>query len=117
VTSWTVLAQLARLYHACPDQDMWRDMAMLYEHGHIFEGEHFLVGGFHYANARGHDDGWFVHVAIGRHSLQRFVRLMPYYLPYVGWKRMAKGRDQTHWYPTESLLRRVGLTLNDIGKI
>jgi hypothetical protein len=56
-------------------------------------------------------DGWFIRLAVGRNCLQKFVELMPYYLPWIGWARLPIGRGEVRWYRTESVLRSVNKQL------
>lgn len=46
-------------------------------------------------------DAWYVRFACGKGSLGRFVALMPYTLPYVGWKRQLKGRGIKYFKTTQ----------------
>jgi len=52
------------------------------------------------------EDGWFIRMAIGR-GLQGFAELLPYQLKYVGWARVANGRNSVHWYKLDAVLRKI----------
>ena len=54
-------------------------------------------------------DGWFIRLAVGAGCLNKFLELMPYYLPYVGWARMVRGRHQVVWHDTEKVRRAINI--------
>lgn len=50
-------------------------------------------------------DAWYVRFALGEGCVGKFIGMMPYPLPYTGWKRRLKGKP-IRYFQTEQLLRR-----------
>lgn len=48
---------------------------------------------------------WFVELAVGKGCLQRFMKLAPLPLDWVGFNRPGNGRWEVKWYPWETCLR------------
>lgn len=58
----------------------------------------------HWLTDHGQADAWYVALAVGQGGLRNFVRLMPYRLPYVSWRRTFKtSRGDVHEYPVEKI--------------
>jgi len=55
------------------------------------------------------NDGWFIRFAYG--DLTRFVGLLPYELPKIGWAREGEGHSDIVWHPTKTVLRAVALAI------
>lgn len=49
--------------------------------------------------------GWYIHAAVGVGAIESFIRLMPHYLPYIGWER--RGTGKVKWYPTTKLVNKL----------
>ncbi len=80
--------------------DFVEDLRHYAEYGYIFSGQtYFLMG-------KQVGEGWYIQVAVGRNCLQKFLELMPFELPYVGWRRMKHGCE-VRWHPTTSIRRRI----------
>jgi hypothetical protein len=57
---------------------------------------------------QGEADAWFVHLAVGS-NLAKAVREMPYYLPFIAWRRSFKrASDAVHVYRTERIIQLTG---------
>ena len=69
--------------------------------GFVFIGPDYLLLGRQVKHA------WMVHLAVGRGALKKFIELMPYYLPYIGWTRQLKGREDFQWFETERVIRAI----------
>jgi hypothetical protein len=67
----------------------------------IFSGpDYFLMG-------RSVDDhGWHIVVAVGIGRMQKFLELMPYELPYIGFSRDPSGHGEITWYSI-NIIRRL----------
>ena len=50
-------------------------------------------------------DAWFVKYAGGRGHLPRFIDVIPFHLPFVGWGRETKGKA-VKWFNLNALKRR-----------
>lgn len=100
----TIYDEFQKLYTLCPDRNMQDDLMHYLQHGYIFTGPNYLLVG------KRINDGWFIHAAVGRGAMAKFIQLMPYYLPFIGWARQMKGRDVT-WHRTETILRRINMKL------
>lgn len=73
--------------------------------GHVFVGPEYVLIGYRHGN------GWLIVMASGKKSLAHFARLMPYYLPWIGWSRVGRGRKEVRWHSTIEIaetLRKVG---------
>jgi hypothetical protein len=93
--------QLERFYREHLRTTLARDVRRYAKCGYVFIGpDHVLIG-------RRHDNGWFIRAAIGVGLFRRFSQLMPYYLPWIGWARVARGRSGVVWHSTDKLLRIV----------
>ena len=94
--------------------DMEKDLAAYSLHGgYVFIAPDHLMWGKPVRRDAGdpdtqwnveNPDAWYVRFAYGKGSLLRFIGLMPYDLPYVGWKRVLKGRT-TQYFRTDRLRR------------
>ena len=67
--------------------------------GYVFRGEDYFIMGIQVG------EGWYVQAAVGR--IEKFLDLMPYYLPYIGWRREGKHNDECVWYRTDVILRKL----------
>lgn len=76
-----------------------KDLTWYLQHGYVFATPEYFIMGVAISG------GWYVHAAVGVGALEGFLRLMPYYLPYVGWERRGSGK--VRWYPTEKLKQRL----------
>ena len=50
-------------------------------------------------------DAWFVKFAAGDGRVRKFMELMPFPLPWVGWARETKKRS-VNWFSLAAILRR-----------
>lgn len=50
------------------------------------------------------EECWFIHLLVGRGSLQYFLKVMPVYRPFVAWSRRGKIPKM---YKTEALIRLI----------
>jgi hypothetical protein len=88
-----------------PDTTFDADLIHCMEVGYVIcSPNYFLMG---WPTER----GWFVRMAVGDCGVATFLELMPYYLPYVGWARVAKNRDTINWYKTEVVAAKLGVKL------
>ena len=94
----TIRDQLKLLYDYV-GTNMDEDIDWYRNNGIVVEGPDYLIAG---RDVDGR--GWYIHVAVG--DIGNFVRNMPYYLPYVGWRRLKHG-GEVRWYPVEQLVRRL----------
>jgi len=51
-------------------------------------------------------DAWFVKFAAGDGRVRKFIELMPFPLPWVGWARETKKRP-VNWFSLAAILRRI----------
>lgn len=59
---------------------------------------------------QGEADAWFVGLAVGT-GLRQFVREMPYYLPFIAWRRAFKDESaRVRTYQTERIIQLTGAT-------
>ena len=101
-TAWE---QTCEFYSGLPDRSLWGDIETCSrEGGVIITPDYVLMG-----RRVGH--GWLVHFALGRDCMPNFVRHMPYYLPFIGWERGLRKNSRVHWYPTEQVLKKLGVKL------
>lgn len=78
-----------------------RDLVECLSFGYVFAGPDYLLMGFDVDGF-----GWFVRYAGGVNALGKFLDLMPYYLPHVGWERALRGRG-IKWHKTEDIMRVI----------
>lgn len=96
-----VYEDIEAFYKRCPHLSLRDDLERHVRHGYVFSSPRYLLLG----RRVGH--GWFIYLAAGRNCLREFLRLMPYYLPYIGWAREAKGREKVRWYQTDRVRRLI----------
>jgi len=72
------------------------------ENGYIFAGPDFFLMGSAVGN-----HGWFIHIAIGKNRLQKFLSLMPYDLPHIGFSRDPSGSGTIVWYDTDKFVKHL----------
>lgn len=96
-----IYEQLEQLYARTgwPKGTLQEDLAYYLRNGYVFATPNYFIMG------REIDGGWYIHAAVGVGALEGFLRLMPHYLPYVGWERRGSGKVK--WYPTEQLKRKL----------
>lgn len=80
-----------------PNRSFEEDFEECANKGFVFVAPDYFLAGFRVG------DGWFVRIAIGEGKIEKFLELMPYPLPYVGWAREPKGQDEVEWYLTEKV--------------
>lgn len=88
--------KLLELYAKVPSRSLSADLEYFMRTGYVISSPDFVLIG------RRIDDGWFVHAAVAK-NLGDLLRAMPYYLPYVGWAREARGRNNIRWHSIEQL--------------
>lgn len=98
--STTIWEQALELYGRT-NINLERDIIEYARDGYVFVAPTYLLIG------RGVGDGWYIQAAIGVGAMQRFTELMPYYLPYIGWRREGKHSQECVWYRTEAVIRKV----------
>lgn len=92
--------QLLQLYAKVPSRSLSQDLDFYMRTGYVIcRPDLILIG-------RRIEDGWFIHAAVAE-SLGAVLAAAPYYLPYVGWAREARGRSQIKWYSWEQLTRII----------
>ena len=94
-TTWDMVK---RLYHEA-GRNITDDLDFYQARGHVFIGDDYFLMGVRVG------DGWYVQCAVG--DITKFAELMPYHLPYIGWRRQKKHNCEVVWYPTEKILRKV----------
>jgi hypothetical protein len=102
-TLTTIWDELQSLYRSCPERSLDADVAHFLQHGYVFSGPTYILMGSRIGT------GWHIHCAIGKECLKKFGTLMPYYLPFIGWAREAKGRSEIIWHNTETIFRRLNM--------
>lgn len=96
---------------------IWAEACRLYERTPI-NLQHDLIeyastGGYVHVDSaciligRSIGDGWYVQAAIGVGAMQKFIELMPYHLPYIGWRREGKHNQECVWYRTDTVIRKI----------
>lgn len=101
----TTLDKLKVLYESAPERCMYADLGYAINYGHVWsEPGRLLI-------AWRAEDAWYIHVAIGDNSFRWFCQQMPYYLPYIGWGRQAKGRKTVRWHMTEKIFRKFNVPM------
>lgn len=114
----TAIQQAAELY-AKNGQVLASDLTMYLKHGYVDVSPDRLIlfrpysrekGVEHWLEDFGQADAWFIGLAVGGGGcLKKFLQLMPYYLPFVSWRRAFKNpKDQLHVYPTEKIINYLG---------
>lgn len=98
--STTIWEQARKLYERTPI-NLEDDVLEYARNGYVFIGPAYLLIG------RRVGDGWYIQCAIGVGAMQKFIELMPYYLPHVGWRREGKYNQECVWYRTETIERKV----------
>jgi len=53
------------------------------------------------------DRGWFIYLAVGKGCLQRFFEVAPFEMPWIGFARPEKSREEVKWYPWKKIYDRV----------
>jgi len=103
----TTCEQLKALYRRS-QRDFNEDIAM-----HLQDGASFIFSGPDYfLMARAVvDHGWHIIVAVGVGRMQKFLELMPYELPYIGFSRDPSGHGEIKWYSTNTIRRHICETL------
>lgn len=82
-----------------PEGALQADLEYYLRNGYVFAtSDYFILGQRIHA-------GWYIHAAIGTGALESFLRLMPYYLPYIGWER--RGTGKVKWYPTTKFANKL----------
>lgn len=87
------------------DSDFATDLEVCKKKGYVFEGEDYFIMGW---DERGR---WFIQLAVG--NIDRLRECLPYWLPYIGWARSAKGRTKIVWHATEKVLRLINAKRKD----
>lgn len=89
--------------------------------GYVFKGPDFLMLG---ERDPDRDDAWLVFwahsVPQGRtiHNIGRFLRMMPYHLPYVGFARGLRDESmKVRYYLTDRLLRLTEVTTHGTAAV
>lgn len=82
-----------------PDRSLTADLDECLRKGYVFVGPDYLLAGYRVGT------GWFISIAVGHGCLKRFIDLMPYYLPWVGWAREPAGKKEVVWRQTEKVIR------------
>ena len=50
----------------------------------------------------GHN-AWFIELVVGNGRMNQLIKMLPYDLPRIGWKRGLKGRDTVKFYDLNKL--------------
>lgn len=50
----------------------------------------------------GHD-AWFIELVVGNGRMEQLIKMLPYDLPRIGWKRGLKGRDTVKFYDLDKI--------------
>ena len=50
----------------------------------------------------GHD-AWFIELVVGNGRMSQLIKMLPYALPRIGWKRGLKGRDTVKFHDLDKL--------------
>jgi hypothetical protein len=101
----TIYDEYAKLCAKTPGASIEKDFVEYVKMGaYIFQTPHYLLIGSRIG------DAWFIHVAIGDIGIKRFINLMPYYLPIVGWCRYQRGRKDIVWIQTYKLFKKYEIT-------
>ena len=95
-TIWDMVNELYRR----SNRSLHEDLEYYMQHGYIFSGPDYCLIGCRIG------DGWYIQCAAGVGAMEHFCKFMPYYLPYIGWRR-EKRNNEIAWYPTELILRKV----------
>lgn len=95
-----ICERIHELYAKTPQRSLWKDLVHHFMDGFVFSGEDYLLMGERI------NDGWFVHIAVGEGCLEKFISLMPYHLPWIGWAKEHRG-GEVRWYRTESVKRNI----------
>ena len=96
----TIWEKLKELYDKTPIK-LEDDLVEYARTGYVYITPGFAIIG------RRIGDGWYVQAAVGVGSLEEFAKLMPYSLPYIGWRREGKHNNECVWYRTETVLRKI----------
>ena len=91
-----VYEEIQKLYVETPNRDFAADLYYFLQCGYVFVTPTYAIIG------KELDGGWFIHLAVGKGCMARFVSLMPYYLPKIGW---ARKDGEIVWRTTEKVIK------------
>ena len=96
-----IIRELERLYANKPAGQLERDIAEFDSSGYVVDcnGCFMLLRVVH--------RGWLVYCAVCSGGWKQAVEHMPFWLPFVGWAREAKGRTKVKWYLTDRVLHHA----------
>lgn len=97
----TTIWEEAQLLYDRTSHTLESDIVAYAKHGCVFASDAYLI------LARRIGEGWYIQAAIGAGALPKFAELMPYYLPYIGWRRERKHNQECVWHRTEQVLRTI----------
>ena len=102
----SVEAELHAFYERCPHLNLMADMRYFMHHpeGYIFARPDLFMMGCR-IGAEVSQSGWFIYLAVGRGKFRWMVELMPYYLPYIGWARAARGHFDVEWHSMDRVIK------------
>lgn len=94
--------------------DMYRDISAYMASGYVYASPEMLIMGKPVCINGGDPDkqinpvapdAWYVKLAVGESHISDFINLMPYPLPWVGWRRELKNKP-IRWWSLEKIKRR-----------
>lgn len=111
----SILVKAKELYDQC-GIDMNADIAAYAAHGYVFiTPDSFLLGKAVNSKSEAHPadqwnvenpDAWYVRSALNTLGLKKFLKLVPYPLPFVCWTRHLKNKP-TKFHKFETLKRKI----------
>lgn len=99
----TAYEKAEKLYAANVELDFSRDLSYYSKNGYVLITPEYLILGERV------DTAWLVQLAVGEGALLKFVEFMPYYLPWIGWARYAKGRRTVKYFSTDRVISLIKL--------
>lgn len=108
-----IYKQMSELYKEL-NLDMFKDISSYMASGYVYASPEMFIMGKPVRRDGGDPDkqvdviapdAWYVKLAIGESRITDFINLMPYPLPWVGWRRELKNKP-IRWWSLDKINRR-----------